>query len=100
MNMFLVYCDLQPESRSAAPISEKLNKFQGVRFQPYAWIILSESTSDDIHEKISKHLSHGEYVMITRMEEDYSCKQPENIRRWIRKHAMPHPENNYPLNSC
>lgn len=85
MNMYLVCCDLRNGSKDNSGLCEELNRYNGVRFQPEAWMILSDAPSEAIYNQLSQHLDDSDYILITKVSDDLSCKQTDNIERWIHK---------------
>jgi len=84
MNIYLVYCDFQTNSSFELAASEILNQYKGIRFLPNGWMILSLESAAEIYQKFSKVNFSSGYLMISKLDKDFACHQPENIAKWIR----------------
>jgi len=83
MKIYLVYCDFQQGSMAESAVSEILNTFPGIRFQPFAWMIKTSLSSREVYSKLYEWHSENDYIMITRLNEDNYCHLPDNVKRWI-----------------
>lgn len=85
MNLYLVCYDPDYADSKRGLIEKTLNSYNGVRFRPDAWIILSEDPSGILHGKLSEHLGAKSYLIVTRLSDDISFTQPAVIENWITK---------------
>jgi hypothetical protein len=85
MKAYIVCCDFSKDSGAEAVVTGILNKYQGVRFQKWSWVIMSSETSSEIYEKLSEWHTDSDYIFISLITDDYAGHQPANIFNWLKR---------------
>ncbi|PLX71367.1 MAG: hypothetical protein C0602_01840 [Denitrovibrio sp.] len=84
MEIYLVYLDFKHENNSLNEITAILNEYEGIRFQPFGWLIKTDEIPSTICSKLSYLCETDNYFMVTPLHESFCCKQPDKIIRWIK----------------
>lgn len=84
MYIYMILCDLQNGSSAETEISSLLNTYNGIRFHPSGWLIKTDEMASVICDRIDELCEKDDYTIVTRLDDTFCCRQPENVKRWIR----------------
>jgi len=85
MKIYLIHLELNNDSKTLSAVSGILNSYNGIRYQKEAWMVSTSETAGTIKDKLNPILGRNEYVMVTKLDDDFSMKQPQSIENWLRR---------------
>lgn len=85
MKVFIVSCDFNNDLPTESAISGALNRHDGVRFKKDAWILRTDSTSEQIFDSVLEYLKPETCVLIAEVTNEPLYHLPAGISSWLRR---------------
>ncbi|MCD8553223.1 hypothetical protein [Seleniivibrio sp.] len=85
MRTFIVSCDFNNDLSTESAVTGELNRHDGVRFKKDAWILRTESSSEEIFGSLVDYLKPETCVMIAEVCDRMTYHLPAGIASWLRR---------------
>ncbi|WP_303850690.1 hypothetical protein [Seleniivibrio woodruffii] len=85
MKIFIVSCDFNNDLSTESAVTGALNRHDGVRFKKDAWILRTESSSEEIFESVADHLKPETCLLIAEVTDKPMYHLPAGIASWLRR---------------
>jgi len=85
MKIFIVSCDFNNDLFTESAVTGELNKHDGVRFKKDAWILRTESSSEEIFESVNGLLKPETCMLIAEVTDKPLYHLPSGLSSWLRR---------------